>query len=267
MEAIFSSWIFWVIAGSLFLILLLKLITPSNKDAARKIKENLEATYAPSHEYANVTPDQFPWVDLAFYERAASELGELGFQRLGDLENLTMSRANPSMRTFIRIMVSADGTVGAGIYDIKIRGWMKCLQWIDVVPKKLSTVDLETEFVDGRFLVTHNSPQAALMKSPPQFDVEVHPAAISADALLEAHLIRLRRRLAAEPEVKPCVIRTLDDALASQKGQEGIKHAHRKSVGWVTKEEMQRLAMPGAKGVARDVHDEIRKLDDPGGRS
>ena len=145
--------------------------------------------------------------------------------------------------------------------------WMRCLQWIDVVPKKLSTVDLETEFVDGRFLVTHNSPQAALMKSPPQFDVEVHPAAISADALLEAHLIRLRRRLAAEPEVKPCVIRTLDDALASQKGQEGIKHAHRKSVGWVTKEEMQRLAMPGAKGVARDVHDEIRKLDDPGGRS
>ncbi len=112
--------------------------------------------------------------------------------------------------------------------------------------------------------MTHNSPHAALMKAPPGFDVEVHPAAMTADALLEAHLLRLRRRLAAEPGVPPCVVRTLDDALASQKRQEGIKHAHRKSVGWVTKEEMERLAMPGARGAARAVHDEIRKLDDPG---
>lgn len=267
MEAIFGSWLFWIFAGSLFLIVLLKLITPSNREAARKIKENLEATYQPAHEYQVVSAEQYPWVDLAFYDRAAAELEGLGFRRLADVENLTMTRTNPSMRTFIRILVSQDGTVSAGIYDIKIRGWMRCLQWIGLVPKKLSTVDLETEFTDGRFLMTHNSPQAALMKAPTQFDVEVHPAAMSADTLLDAHLVRLRRRLASEPGVQPCVVRTLDDAFASQKRQEAIKHAHRKSIGWVTKEELERLAAPGAKGVARQVHEEIRKLDDGDRRS
>lgn len=264
MEAIFSSWIFWLIAGSLFIAVLIQLLQPGvNRDAARKIKDNLEATYAPQHEYASVEPEQFPWVDRAFYERTASELEGLGFRRLADMENLTLSRANPQLRTFIRIMTSKDGDVSAGIYDIKIRGWMKGLQWIGLVPKKLSTVDLETEFEDGRFLITHNSPQASVMKAPPQFEVDVHPCGTSADRLLEAHLVRLRKRLAAEPGARPCVIRTLDDALASQKRQEAIKHAHRKGIGWVTREEMDRLAMPGAKGVARDIHAEIRKLDDP----
>lgn len=261
MESVFGSWIFWVIAGSLFLYVLIKLLTPSNADAARKIKDNLESTYVPTHEYVPASPGDFPGLDLAFYDRATADLEAAGFRRLGDMENLTLSRANPSMRTFIRILVSRDGTVGAGIYDIRLRGWARCLQGLGLLPKKLSTVDLETEFPDGRFLVTHNSPQAALMKSPPQFDVEVHSAETGADALLEAHLERLRRRLAAEPAIAPCVVRTLDDALASQKRQDGIKHAFRRSVGWVTREEMEGMAGPCSKQAARDVHDEIRKLD------
>ncbi len=116
MEAIFSSWIFWVLSGSLFLFLLLKVLAPlGHRDAARKIKDNLEATYAPAHEYRVVKAEEFPWVDLRFYDRAASELEGLGFRRLGDVENLTLTRANPSLRTFIRILASPDGAVSAGI--------------------------------------------------------------------------------------------------------------------------------------------------------
>ena len=70
--------------------------------AARQVRDQLEQLYASEHEYAVAHIEDFPDLDRAYYERATRTLEELGFRRLTDLEDLTLSRIDSGLFTGTR---------------------------------------------------------------------------------------------------------------------------------------------------------------------
>ncbi len=79
--------------------------------------------FAGKHEYRVVDASvDFPGVDHVSYEALEQLLRQEGFVLLGDIEDVTVTRKYPLMRTFIRKMVSADGTITASLYDLAMIG-------------------------------------------------------------------------------------------------------------------------------------------------
>lgn len=62
----------------------------------------MENTFKEKHEYIRATLDVHPDLDRAFYEKATERFQAQGFTWVGDLEDLTVTKANPSNRTCLR---------------------------------------------------------------------------------------------------------------------------------------------------------------------
>jgi hypothetical protein len=91
--------------------------------ARASIKNNLAKVYGQRHEYREVDAASFDWLDLGFYHATLRRLEGFGFRKLADKEDVTLSAIYPSLRTFVRVMVSADSTILGDCYHGKIRGW------------------------------------------------------------------------------------------------------------------------------------------------
>jgi hypothetical protein len=143
------------------------------------------------YKYRWVDAADFPNLDSEFCDETQAALESLGFRLLGDRENLTFSKAFPKLRTFVRVMVSADGTISSFHYHIQAitpKG-----------PRDIQTIELGSELTDGTFLTTSNALQSAPGTTYPGIDSKRHPAATSPDELLHDHRERLRTALAARP--------------------------------------------------------------------
>jgi mRNA-degrading endonuclease toxin of MazEF toxin-antitoxin module len=135
------------------------------------------------YEYRWVDAADFPNLDREFYDETQAALESLGFRWLGDRENLTLTKAFPKLRTFVRAMVSADGTISSYHYHIQA-----------ITPKgtrNIQTIELGSELSDGTFLTTSNSLQSAPGTTYPGIDSKRHAAATSPDELLCDHRERL----------------------------------------------------------------------------
>jgi len=201
-----------------------------------------EKLYAGPHEFRGAAPQEFPHLDLAFYDETQAWMEGHGFRVLGDVEDVTASSAYPNMRTFLRVMVSNDGTVPAACYHVNLRGWMRVLQWVGVLPRVLKVLDFETEFNDGTFLTTSNSKGLDMMSEVPGHRKVQYPQATSFEEMLEVHRSILAQWTRADPSYQPLRMSSLDDVMASQKRSQQITSEFRQKSGYVSEEEMQRMA-------------------------
>jgi hypothetical protein len=232
------------------------------KKGARNILDNQKKVYGQVHEFKEVYPHEFPWLDMEYYNRTQVELERLGFKHQGDIEDVTISSTYPSMRTFLRVMYSDNGAVQAAIYDIKMRSFfMKFLQLITLLPKDMKTVDMETEFSNGLFICTTNAgKQASFIKSPPQIVSYYLPKTYSVDELLRYHYIYVSTYLAQNPEVKAIQCPTLLSSIDSQNRMQVLKNIYRESQGWISREELLRIGGDSMGETAMDTYNEIEKL-------
>ena len=115
-----------------------------HKDAEEML-DMLVMSYSANHEYVEVDPNDFGYLDLKYYERTWEKLREEGFRFLGDIEDLTLSRVHPRLRSFIKCLVSGDGTIMAGIYHMKPLGWWRVLSWFGLM-KQFKVLDLEFRY-------------------------------------------------------------------------------------------------------------------------
>lgn len=137
-------------------------------------------------EHRWVDAADFPSLDCDFYDQTQAALESLDFRLLGDRENLTLTRAFPKLRTFVRAMVSAEEIISSYHYHIQA-----------ITPKAtrdIQTIELWSELSDGTFLTTSNSLQNAPGTTNPGIDCKRHSAATSPDELLRDHRERLARR-------------------------------------------------------------------------
>ncbi|MBP7865077.1 MAG: hypothetical protein KA419_03940 [Acidobacteria bacterium] len=229
--------------------------------AAVKLDERLRKVYAPRHEYREVRPEEFPHLDLAWYDRMAEGLRARGFRGKGDLEDLTVSAAFPETRTFIRVMTAEDDTLSAGFYQARVTGpTLKMIQARGM--DSLRVLDLQTEFEDGRFVSTTNAEMSASIQVPAEIIREVHPAETSADELLQRHRVRLDRFRQGNPGVEAVPMSGMAALIASANRQNALRAAHREGQGgFVTREEIRRIARASDQQTAGEIlADEMEKL-------
>jgi hypothetical protein len=208
----------------------------------QRVRDQLDTLYAGEHEYARVTPAAFPDADLAFYDGAGAELEALGFRRVADIEDLTVSRVYPEQRTFIRVLTDEGCVVRAGVYHFRPRGgliWL--LQVLRQVPRHVRVVELVSEVPTGRFLSTSNTKGIDRLEPAPEVRVERLEAATSVATLVTRHRERLQQQVRAQPDRVPSQFVSYEDVLASVQRGNQVAARWRQKVGRLTREELERM--------------------------
>lgn len=209
--------------------------------AARSIRSTMQAIYSGPHTYREVSLGDFPNLDKAFYEEKAGEFAALDFSFLGDVEDVTVNRAQIGEPTAVRAMLSEDRAVLGFVYHVEAGG------------QTAKVVELETVLDDGRFLMTSNAKAAAPMNMPPEIDWQFHPGD-HVGALVQAHRTRLRDRLAVAEGVRPVAVTSVAELIEHQRHMDEIKARFRKGQPTlVTREELQRMGGPERFTTANDV--------------
>lgn len=255
-----ASWSFWVFLAALLLLgsWMVRRLTASS--GARSLFSSIKSIYEGDHEYAAVDPRAFDWMDLGYYDRMTPLLEERGFVHLEDLEDLTVSRAFPLTRTFVRCFTGAEGTIVAGVYDIQPRGWQRSLQMIGAIPKDLRTIDLETELTDGRFVLSTTADRKmALIDIPPGTNVEFYPRGVPLDDFLDDHTARVQAELDARPGLDLVRVHTARECRAMQVRLQRIKNRYKQGKGFLTAEDIARAADDPNAPEVRKLADAIEK--------
>ena len=160
-------------------------------------------------------------------------------------------------RCFIRLCLNYDGTVQSAFYQIKPRIWWRILLWL--TRTRLSrSIDFETEFSDGSFVMTSNAEGAAVWDSPPLIFAEFLPAQTPLKTLLEKHRTRIAEH-ADTTGAQPLECRTLKEMLESQHRMEEIKSEFRRRVGWAKKSEWDKIAVR-PHSTTDEIYGEFTKL-------
>ncbi len=227
---------------------------------AARIEEEMAAVYGGEHEYREVSPGEFPHLDIGFYDRAAAELERCGFRRIADIEDLTLSRAHPHLRTFIRTMLDEAGLIRVAIVHMRPRGllvWL--LQAARLVPRHIKLVELVTEAPAGRFLSTAPTKGVDHMTPPAEFLIEKYPIDTPIRQLLERHRERLQELVAKEPHLTPVYLADLGDLLASVQRGNIILSRFRQQIGGLTREELEHIAARPLSESDEELLREVRR--------
>lgn len=241
------------------------------KEVAAKILAKMRELGTQSTTLVPARLENFPYLDAAAYASAQTRLERASFRHLGDLELLEVSRSPGTLilPTAIRAMASDDGNISSEFYEVRNRRskllglllkglvnfrWLDAPVWFTGAMRIRHCAGFETEFTDGSWVATSNSEGAAAISSPPSIDARFFPYATSFDVLLEHHRQKVRAKLAAGAEVRPC--HSLDEFVAAQVRMRQVKNAYRHSIDWLTRGELH--AMSTEPKLADAVFEEIR---------
>jgi hypothetical protein len=215
-----------------------RIFTP--KRAAREIVENSKALYSAPHEFAEIRASDFRDLDHQFYNRAQAELEAFGFRHVADIEDLTVSRQMPAMRTFVRILIGDHRSTSAAIYHLKFRRFYRLLQLIRVLPQKPFFIDLESEFSDGTFLATSNTRGTDLSGDVPGIQRQTFPAETPIGQLMAAHREEFGRQ--CQEGRTATKVGCLAEVRAAQHRMQEAKNRHKQTLGHVDGEQTARVA-------------------------
>ena len=189
-----------------------------------------------------------------------------GFISLGDVEDVTLTRATPYLhRVFIRTLVSRDGTILAGIFDAKPKGFISLFSWL-LGSRREKITEFETEFSNGCFILTTHAQASQQIALPLEIIPQYLPKKTPPLELLKYHKTRVAAYLKQYSDVQPIVIRSLEEGLESQHRAEALKSAHRQSQGGgVTLKEIKDIAKDGniSQETATKLFSEMQKIQEP----
>ena len=194
-------------------------------EAADELFYEMTSLYDEAHEFLPVDPGAFPLVPREGYDAVGDELAALGFVHLGSMEDRTVSDVLPEMRTYLDVYVNDSGDVFCATYRIQTPQYDQQI------------VEFESQFDDGTFLATTNSIAAGWMAAGPEIDTEITEY-FTTEQLSMRHSERVEKR--GEPTR---TVRSLEDVLVAQSAFNAFEMQHRRSVGYLTYDEL--VAMSG----------------------
>jgi hypothetical protein len=267
---------------------LVKGMGPEIDDAARKLVDLQEALFDRPHEYQKVDPAEFDRLDGRYYDDTRDWLAAQGFVYLADVENVTLSRAMPSLRTFLRVMAGDGGETTAAVYQVRLdppveaaidaddvdmdeadeeapadgamvaAGNEESDEEEDDVPaaKRIDALEFETELSDGTFLVTNGLRDSDKTADAAGIDKLRLPAGTPRETVLAEH----RRRVAAKrgAGATPRSLPTFDDVMASQARLHELKVAHQRQVGYFNEAELSKTG--GGKMFAKEIAERAKQI-------
>lgn len=206
------------------------------RGGAESIYSDLVATFSGPHEYRRKLREETAGIDWSEYDRVRGEMQSRGFQQLGGLEDVTMGRAKPQSPNFLELYSGLDGAVMVATYDAY----------------GVHVVDCMSETPDGRLLLTTNA-EANKLLPPANWRVETRSSETTCGELVDLHLSRLAALRETERGTRFIPIRSLEDAIASAMRCSGASSEHRRSIGLLTREELDALTSPGQESAAEMV--------------
>lgn len=225
-----------------------------------RLRDELDALFSGEHDYREVTPADFPYADVGFYDRVQKDLEALGFHKLGDVEDLTLSRVYPETRTFVRVMVDDAALIRAGAFHLRPRGGLTGLfSVLGVLPRHVHVVELVTELPRGRFLVTAPTRGLDRLDPPPEAKVDRLAPGTPVKELVEHHRRRIQEHLRAHAAHTPVSMDSLASVLASvQRGHLAASN-HRQKIGRLSKDELERMTGQPLDDDESALLEEVRK--------
>lgn len=230
------------------------------ESAAARILSQIQATYVPTHNYVEVSSDEFRHLNLRFYERTLSDLAKMGFRHLTDFEDTTLTNVPGTIfpRIMIRSMLSPDGTIMAAAYDLKVKMLWRVV--LTLLRQKLKPViDFETEYSDGTFVVTSNGEAASSMKTPPMIIAEYLPAGTPVKEVFARHLRCLEAVEAVNPSATRRSFANREEIVLAQNRMNAIKAAYRQELGGISVEEL-RAAFGRQSDVSSRIREKIQEM-------
>lgn len=161
-------------------------------------------------EYRKVSPEDFSRFEHTYYQETTQSLEGEGFSYLGDVEHVTWAHKTPYQRRNLRILAGDVGEIQAMLSHVHPTIAFKLSR--HTTPLQSRFLDLRTEFSDGYFLITSNSPPYQVKQ--PNIDLRCMPKA-PLDKLLEIHRERYEAYLTAHPSVEVRSARSLEEVLES----------------------------------------------------
>jgi hypothetical protein len=207
-----------------------------------RLRQELDALFAGEHEYQRVEASAFPLADVGFYDRVQRELEALGFHKLADVEDLTLSRVYPDARIFIRLLVDEAALIRAAVFHLRPRGGVVGLfSALGVIPRHVQVIELVTEVPRGRFLVTAPTRGLDRLDAPPEAIVHRLPPGTPVRQLVEHHRKRVREHLRGHTADSPVPFEGYEATIASVQRGHLAAARHRQRLGRLSKEELERM--------------------------
>ncbi|MDB9517693.1 site-2 protease family protein [Roseofilum reptotaenium CS-1145] len=212
-----------------------------NAGAVQKLVDIQTKIYSQYHEFVRVDAQDFSHLDLKFYQQAQRQLERLGFEKLADIEDVTISGVNRSQpRFFFRLMLSRDRRTVAWIHTSPLSKLVKGFQAIGLAPQGGKMVSLDSEFEGGTFLLTLNTQGFSNLPFPtPNIEDRQFPTDTSISELVRQHRIRVRD---LNPHTPALIVRNFDQAIALEHRLETLMNQHKQAQGYVTRNTIERNA-------------------------
>ncbi|MBK8229102.1 MAG: hypothetical protein IPK72_00675 [Candidatus Eisenbacteria bacterium] len=241
-----------------FQIWVRNLVRRSCREGAERIFRELTAMFDGEHVFKVVDRSDYPELSEELYTRTEAFLAGRGLGYVGSLEDLTVTQANPNLRTRIDCFTSSDGRVGGVTYRIH----------------EYQVLEFCTAFETGAFLTTTNA-EVDKLEPPPMLHRETLRRSTEPLELLQRHLDRVAETqrpgggarigdsVDAANQTPPRIAlqRTLEDLLVMGRRSTLIASQHRRALGYLTPEELNRMAAdPGQEAVARILWQEFEKI-------
>ena len=171
-----------------------------NTAHAEQMRQNQDL-YAGDLQYRPAEETDWQVTDREQYEQASNHLLAVGCVLIGDVVNVKAEAAN-DVPAVHRMLVSSDG-----------RSWLVIHREASSSPgPQPLTIDVVSEFLDGTFCCTSNSPAISRRTLPPQLRMDSCPPELPAAEIMQRHEASLRMQTSSEA----IIFSTLADVLASQ---------------------------------------------------
>lgn len=231
---------------------------------APKLLGFIKSMYAMPHERRSVSPREFPYLDLAWYDRVRDFLVRQGFTFLGDYQDITANRAlrRSMCPTFIRALISSDGSTMTEVFDGRWRFWYRCFVLLGGGRRliRARSFELATEFGDGTFVCTTNNPLAHTFRIYPMIQRNICLPSAPYESVLQIHNETLRQRLEADPQLRPIRIQSLEEVYQSCERMRKAQLAYLQTAGFVAREQIAAVATKSQQKAALYIAEEIERI-------
>lgn len=214
-------------------------------DGAQRILDSVRKNFTEYRDLRTLSAEELPPPMAAKLDEAKRLLEPLGFSPFCDVEDRTFTKANGILIPIRYFTEEKKATLAAAYFHPAL---------------KYLVLDFMSDLSDGRHLMTSNAVQAGKILVPPNDLRKFLDPMTAAGDMLEKHRAWLAEVKAAAPGVRTVTPATPGAVLDRYQQGNREKWAFHRDRGWISFEELKKMAPGQSEAVARRVYAEIQKI-------
>jgi hypothetical protein len=224
--------------------------------AAQNILNKMRSMFGVQHVFRPIDASQFSHLSQKYYSECEHKLNKLNFNKILDIEDVTVRSTSPDPRSFLRIMSNSESKISAAIYHAKpIFPWL-VLMFFMRIPSKV--FEFQSVFSDDAFIQTTIAPPS-ISNSVPEKVIKQYYPNTSIEDLLKIHEKTMNEYLSGHPGVYPVHIDSFQAIIDHSKKTFEMTKAHLEEIGWVTRDYLYKHVGKD-KLLADKIYDEIQNI-------